>query len=387
MGQSSRSFDSLKEMGNTFFKETMQDDSLSPVLYQGRMCQALQFYNKAASVACDAKERSSILKNIAATQFRIGERLYRQLQHQQLYTSKLDSTFQLEKDLKFYLKGSLEAFVRAFEVGTTVQNADWISQLIESQQRCAQLMWNFILISQEHEMLSIILGRLHRLCCNVIRLTQPVLFLKLGRLTFQKAIEHQENGRFIESLQLLRDNCRNIEEAKKDKYLLKEAIELEESNLIHLSIGESNSKRKRGDELWRKVMLEPDNIQMDLVWDAIDFYDQSIVLSKNKSLESEAIAHSHLGRVYEFLKFYEKCHVHYKFTVDLVVAMQPKNFNNHSWYKQALAGLHKLKHKLQQQRQYREREEKERIRVEMKGVLVALKKASERSAQTLIDFI
>jgi hypothetical protein len=363
-------------MGNTFFKETMQDDSLSPVLYQGRMCQALQFYNKAASVACDAKERSSILKNIAATQFRIGERLYRQLQHQQLYTSKLDSTFQLEKDLKFYLKGSLEAFVRAFEVGTTVQNADWISQLIESQQRCAQLMWNFILISQKHEMLSIILGRLHRLCCNVIRLTQPVLFLKLGRLTFQKAIEHQENGRFIESLQLLRDNCRNIEEAKKDKDQWEVSIELEESNLIHLSIGESNLARKRGDELWREIMLELENIQMDLVWDAVDFYVQSIVLSRNKSLESEAIAHSHLGRVFELLKYNEKCHVHYKLTVDLVVAMQPKNFNNHSWYKQALAGLHKY----QQQRQYREKEEKERIRApilaEMRDAVHELKKHS-----------
>jgi hypothetical protein len=27
-------------------------------------------------------------------------------------------------------------------------------------------------------------------------------------------------------------------------------------------------------------------------------------------LESEAIAHSHLGRVFELLKYNEKCHVH-----------------------------------------------------------------------------
>jgi hypothetical protein len=62
--------------------------------------------------------------------------------------------------------------------------------------------------------------------------------------------------------------------------------------------------------------------------------------------------------------------------VDLFVAMQPKNFNNHSWYKQALAGLHKY----QQQRQYREKEEKERIRApilaEMRDAVHELKKHS-----------
>ncbi|XP_046443360.1 uncharacterized protein LOC124193538 [Daphnia pulex] len=388
MDPTCKSFESLKDAGNQIFRETFRDDSLSPVVYQHRMCKALQYYNKADNLARNAQEKSSILKNMAATKFRIGERLYtRKYQHQQPAFANLQSTLQLEKELKFYLEGSLENFVQAAEIGKLFQNADWISKLTESQQECAYLLWNFFLKSLKQEKLSVLFGRLHKLCWNLNGLTRSSFFLKLGRLTFEKAIEHQDNGRFIESLQLLRDNYLNIEEAKKDKDQCEEAIELEESNFIHLSIGESTLARQKGDDLWRGIMMDEESIQMELVWDAVDYYVQSIVLSRDKSLESEAMAHSHLGRLYELLRFNDKSHDHYKLTVDLVVAMQPKNFNDHPWYKQALAGLHQF----QQQQQWKEKEEKERVRApiveELKDVLYEMKRASARSAESLIDFI
>jgi len=65
--------------------------------------------------------------------------------------------------------------------------------------------------------------------------------------------------------------------------------------------------------------------------------------------------------------------------------MQPKNFNDHPWHKQALAGLHKL------QQQWKEKDEKERIRApilaELKDVLSEIKRASAKSTETLIEFI
>jgi hypothetical protein len=72
----------LKDAGNKIFGEFFRDDSLSPAVYEHRMCKALQYYNKADNLARNAQEKSSILKNIATTKFRIGERLYTQkLQH------------------------------------------------------------------------------------------------------------------------------------------------------------------------------------------------------------------------------------------------------------------------------------------------------------------
>ncbi len=60
---------------------------------------------------------------------------------------------------------------------------------------------------------------------------------------------------------------------------------------------------------------------MSMVWDAVDCHAQSIVLSRDKSLECEAVAHSHLGRIYELLIIKEKSRQHYKHAVDLAVAL------------------------------------------------------------------
>ena len=126
---------------------------------------------------------------------------------------------------------------------------------------------------------------------------------------------------------------------------------------------------------------------MELVWDAVDCYVQSIVLCRGKCLESEAIAHSQLGRLYESIVMNVKSREHYKFTVDLVIAMAPKNFNSRSWYNQALAGLNKF----QQEQRWKETKEKERLRgpilAELKDDLDELKKASAKSSQALLDII
>lgn len=384
------SFDSFKNLGNQIFQKTYQDLTLSPVLYKERICQALQYYNKASNLARNAKEKSSILKNIAASQFRIGEKCYNCYQQltkstRQSRNSKSSSST-LITESQYFLEESLKNFMEAIEIGKSIQEPAWIVQMTEKQHQCAELLWNSI-ISQDHVKWPVLCGQLHQLC---LKLTGPIrakLFLKLGRLTFQKAVKQQENGRMIQSLQLLHDNYQNIEEAKRLENQLDEVIELEESNYTHLCIGNSTMARQRGDKLWTEATCQEENIQMELVWDAVDCYVQSIVCSREKSLEYEAIAHSHLGRLYELLIVNEKSHEHYKRTVDLVVAMAPKNFNEHSWYKQALAGLHKF----QEQQKWSENKEREKIRApfraELKDVLDELKKASGKSAQELIDLI
>ncbi len=181
MDPTCQSFESLKEAGNQIFKETFRDDSLSPAVYQHRMCSALQYYNKAATLARNPEEKSSILKNMAATKFRIGERLYtRKYQHQQPAFANLQSTLQLEKELKFYLEGSLEDFVEAAEIGKPLQNADWIYKLLGSQYECALFLWDFFSKSLKNEILPILFRQLHKLCWNLTGLIRFMFFSNLA---------------------------------------------------------------------------------------------------------------------------------------------------------------------------------------------------------------
>jgi hypothetical protein len=175
-------FNSFKEQGNKLLKKTRHDNDLSPIVYQQRMCQSLMFYNKALNFAATAKEKSSIYKNMAITQQYIGERLLKRSKSSSSpsSTSRINKPeTQLEKDLEFFLEESLKNFEMAAKIGKGVQDMDWIMQIEERHQKCAELLWSaLVFIFQD---LSKMFGRLHKFCWNLKGILRAQLFLKLGR--------------------------------------------------------------------------------------------------------------------------------------------------------------------------------------------------------------
>jgi hypothetical protein len=169
--------------------------------------------------------------------------------------------------------------------------------------------------------------------------------------------------------------------------LLEDVTDLEESTSIHLSIAESAMARERGELAWKSAIQDNEHLQMELVWDAVDHYNQAIILTREKCLESEAMAHSQLGELYETLIVADKSKEHYKAAVDLVHALQPRNFNDHKWYKKCLSGLKKY----QDQLKWKEQKEQEILRApikeELKDVLDELKAASAKSADDFLKLI
>ena len=352
----------MKNLGNEIFKKLYKDEKLSPEIFKQRMALALVFYNKAMKLAKSPQEKSSIQKNIAMTQLLIAKKFIKRKRH--LLVSRLRSAKKIEeaaaetKEINFYLEESMETFDEAVESGELAQPLKWMAHVTGKQEECADLLWDFLLSSDDRNNLKVLFGKLHQLCLTKIGAVRARLFLKLGRFTFQMAIAFQEKGKVVESLQLLRDNNFNIEEAKKLEAQMEEALELEDSTYLHICIGESAKFRQIGDKLWEEATLEEEDINMELVWDAVDNYVQSIVSSRGKCIESEAISHSHLGRLYEILILNAKSREHFRSAIDLGLSMHPKTFNDQKWYKQAVAGLDKF----QKQEQYKENKEKERIR-------------------------
>ena len=53
-----------------------------------------------------------------------------------------------------------------------------------------------------------------------------------------------------------------------------------------------------GDGLLKVGVTEQEELNIDLVWDIIDWYRQAAILCRDKDLEQEAIAYSRMGRVY-----------------------------------------------------------------------------------------
>ena len=157
-------FDSLKELGNELFKETNRNENLSSIFYQQRLCQALQFYNRAGNLAKSTQQVPSIGKNVALTQMRIAEKLnglFRKMDR------KPKSNQQIVRDLQNNLQEALENFWKAIEIGQQVHRPDWSAQLNEKYQKCAKMLYAFLLASHNRDELTILRGRLHQLCWNL----------------------------------------------------------------------------------------------------------------------------------------------------------------------------------------------------------------------------
>ena len=111
--------------GTAIFKSACNDSSLTPVVYQKRMSQALQFYNKALTTCNKIRDKATILKNMAVTQFRIGSRLYDGLRWNVASRTKVN-------DISYFLEQSLENYGKALATGKHSKDARWKAQVEEN---------------------------------------------------------------------------------------------------------------------------------------------------------------------------------------------------------------------------------------------------------------
>ena len=72
-----------------------------------------------------------------------------------------------------------------------------------------------------------------------------------------------------------------------------------ESVQIEICVGKSAQAIECGDSVLTAAVNSSDSLNMEGVWDAIDFYHEAIVQAKEKDIENEARANSQLGSVYK----------------------------------------------------------------------------------------
>jgi hypothetical protein len=347
------------------------------------MAEALQFYEKALTCPSSDGDRASIWKNIAVTQFHMGKRLYSGLQWNVASEVRI-------KEIGYLLEQSLIGFSTCLGVAADTKNDHWKFQVQVKGEQCVDLIWRYFVEDPKHqslENLAQLIGRLSRICWKTDGFIRGKLFLKLGHLSLQKAVQCQENGDHKKALCLLKDNYTAVEEAKQHLGLLEDVTDLEESTSIHLSIAESAMARERGELAWKSAIQDNEHLQMELVWDAVDHYNQAIILAREKCLESEAVAQSRLGELFQVLFVTDKSKEHYRAAVDLALTMTPRNFQRQNWYQKCLNGLQTY----QDEQKWKEQKEQERIRApikeELKEVLDEFKAASAKSADHFLKLI
>jgi hypothetical protein len=86
--------------------------------------------------------------------------------------------------------------------------------------------------------------------------------------------------------------------------------------------------------------MDEESLNVNLVWDVIDWYKRAAILTRELDLEQEAIAVCHLGFVYKkALKLKYKSKEYYKHCLKLAESMKPRTFFTQDWYKQCVSTL------------------------------------------------
>ena len=82
-----------------------------------------------------------------------------------------------------------------------------------------------------------------------------------------------------------------------------------------------------GDELLERATRYYETVDINMVWEIIDWYKQAILLARELDIEQEAIAMQRIGRVYaKVLKFKPQAKEYYKRAIQLAVSMAPRIF-------------------------------------------------------------
>jgi hypothetical protein len=87
------------------------------------------------------------------------------------------------------------------------------------------------------------------------------------------------------------------------------------------------------DNTWKKAVWDSDNINMDLMYDALDCYNDARNLIHEVDPEIEAVVSAHLGRIYyKGIRNDEKAKKYYLDSLRLLETLKPKTFNEHKWH-------------------------------------------------------
>ena len=76
------------------------------------------------------------------------------------------------------------------------------------------------------------------------------------------------------------------------------------------------------------MLREEESLNVNMIWEIVDWYKQAIILTREKDVEVEAIALSRLGRLYDrVFKLKYKASENYKRAIQLAFSLHPRSFN------------------------------------------------------------
>ncbi|XP_071949809.1 uncharacterized protein [Antedon mediterranea] len=305
--------------GNKLYRAV--SSGFSPSLIKVRLEKARQCYTEALECATTPKEAAAANKNLAMTSWRLAsmENLHR-------------------RSLVLYLyKEGLKRFSKAWVCGKDAGNDHiWSDSLVQKMHQCLQESFDFVTnqpnMSEEKE-------RLMNLACQLVptRDLKASVSILYAEFLLSKAINLLQQGVYKKSKSLLYDCHQPVEEARRygcnNNEVLLEVNVLHEDIVMQTAVVEARQALATADQLKEKILMNEEDLNFDMVWEVLDWYKKSILLTREKDVELEAIAMSRIGAIYDIvLKLKFKARPYFKGAITLAHSLHPRVLTHKDWY-------------------------------------------------------
>ncbi|XP_071949479.1 uncharacterized protein [Antedon mediterranea] len=310
--------DKLRQQGNVHYRSVTPE--LSPVLQKSRLDEARKCYINALECSCNAKESASANKNLAMVSWKLAS---------------------LGKDprgkILYFFKEAQTYFSRALHCGKDAGNEHrWADELMQKMYQSLQESLDYVnnqagMLDEKTELLS--------KSCRIFPAGELKAQICVGYVEqlLGKATSLLRKGTFKRAMSVLGDCYQPLEIAR--RYGINEDIMVEidvfsADVTIQTAIAEAKQALKIGDDLKAQIIMLEEQLNMDMVFEVIDWYRKSIVLTRELDVETEAIATSRIADVYHrILKLKSKARPLLNKAVTLAHTVHPHNVTQDDWYK------------------------------------------------------
>ncbi|XP_031557582.1 uncharacterized protein LOC116294173 [Actinia tenebrosa] len=239
-----------------------------------------------------------------------------------------------------YLKEAAKFFCVSYENGSR-KHDEWRNDLLISLNNCVKELHDICQNVNEVDEKCRILSSFIKVI--TVKDFHVELQINHTEILFHDALKFLQNKDYKGALKRLKECYRPIEEAKmvnQSESCAAEIRILEQDVYFHTCSAESIQACECGNEVLNIATLNEESLNMNLVWDAVDWYKRAAILTRELDLEQEAIALSHLGFVYnKVLKDKDKSKEYYKKCFELAESMKPRTFFTQDWYQQCVSTL------------------------------------------------
>ena len=163
---------------------------------------------------------------------------------------------------------------------------------------------------------------------------------------------------------------------------------LEVSVSIHHCICEGLRNIALGDKALSEALMDEEDLNMDRVKDSLDYYRQASIATREKDMETEAIAMHRIGKVYgDVQKIASAAHKYHFQCVRLALTVMSPRIEQSEWYKYSLKKVQEHQERVALEEKVEYAKSRKPTVKRLKTKINKLSEEAKKSAESFLKFV